>query len=122
MDNVSMTSEQSSVALTSNAKAMTDSGHIWAAGYHQISEIMANASLAYFDHVTTTLKALSDVRTMKGAVELQMSATRTSIEQAVTTSKLTTASMELANQGMAPIKARMDATIARFTSTKSDLA
>ena len=122
MDNVTTIAEadQSSGSFKGNTQAMMEFGHIWAAGCRNLSDIMATSSQAYFDHVTNTMKAMSDVRTIKGAMELQMAATRTAVEQAVaSSSKLSIASMEFADQGMAPIKARMDATMARFSSARA---
>ena len=123
MDTVAKITDQTSASFKGNTQAMMELGQIWAAGCRNVSNIIATASQSHLDHMTTTMKAMSDVRTIKGAMELQMSAARTSMEQAVsTTSKLSTASMELADQGMAPMKACMDSTMARFTSIKSDLA
>ena len=79
---------------------MMEFGQIWAAGCRTISDIMTSASQAYLDHMTTTMKAMIDVRTIKGTMELQMAATRTSMEQAlVNSSKLSAASMEFADLG-----------------------
>ena len=122
MDTVTTIADQTSRSSTSgafkgNTQAMMEFGQIWAASCRTMSDIMTSASQAYFDHMTTTMKAMSDVRTIKGAMELQMAATRTSMEQALAnSSKLSTASMEFADQGMAPIKARMDVTMAKFSS------
>ena len=124
MDNVTAIADQASEAPTagafkSNTQAVMEFGHIWAAGWRNISDIMTSASRAHLDHMTATMKAMSDIKTIKGAIDLQMAAIQTSIDQAVTnSSKLSTASMKFADQGMAPIKARMDATMARFSSTR----
>lgn len=127
MDNIATVADQTSEAFSStskgNTQAMMELGQLWVAGFRKFSNIMGTASQAHFDHVTTTIKAMCHVRTVQGALELQMAAACTSIAQAVANSnKLSTASMELADQGMAPLKARMEKAVARFSSMNADLA
>lgn len=117
MDNIATVIDQPATALKGNTQALMEAGRIWADGCRNLSDIMATASQAHLDHMTATLKAMSDVKTFKGAMELQVAAACTSMEQAIAnSSKLSTASMALADQGMAPIKARMDLAMARYTS------
>ena len=97
MDNVSTMADQSSGLLKSNTKDMMIFSQRWVTGCRNISDIMTTASKAHFNHMITTMKAMSDVRTIKDAMELQMAATLNSIEQVVTnTRKLSAASMEMA--------------------------
>jgi hypothetical protein len=122
MDSIVPVYDQPLKTFASNTQAIIEFSRIWAEGCRNISDIMVTATQAHFDHVTDTLKAMGDAKTIKGAMGLQMAATRTSIEQAVVNSnKLSNASISLANQGFAPLKARMDIAASSFAFSTPDL-
>ena len=62
-----------------------------------------------------TIKALSGVKSLKEAMDLQTSMARSSMETVMAeTGKITDASMKLAEQAMAPITARVTLAVEKF--------
>ena len=101
-----------------NVEAMMKCGQIWAAGVQDLSKSFAATAQAQMDQTVSTWKALAGVKSMKEAIELQSSLTRTSMGAAVTeTSKLTDASMKLVEQTLAPITARVTLAVEKFGRT-----
>ena len=101
-----------------NVEAMMKCGQIWAAGVQDLSKSFAATAQAQVDQTVSTWKALAGVKSMKEAIELQSSLTRTSMGSAVTeTSKLTDASMKLMEQTMAPITERVTLAVEKFSRT-----
>ncbi len=101
-----------------NVEAMMKCGQIWAAGVQDLSKSFAATAQAHVDQTVSTWKALAGVKSMKEAIELQSSLTRTSMGAAVTeTSKLTDASMKLMEQTMAPITERVTLAVEKFSRT-----
>lgn len=98
-----------------NFEAFVKSGQIWAAGVQDLSKAMAATAQAQMDAAMSTFKALAGVKSLKDAVELQTSATRSSVETVMAeTGKLTDASMKLAEQAMAPLAARVTLAAEKF--------
>jgi phasin family protein len=63
----------------------------------------------------STFKALSSVRSLKDAFELQASFARTTMEKTLAESgRLTDASMKLTEQAMAPLTARVSLAVEKF--------
>ena len=61
------------------------------------------------------MKALAGVKSFKDAVDLQTSLAKSSLEKAVAeTSKLTEASLKLAEQAWAPVTARVTLAVEKF--------
>jgi len=98
-----------------NVEAMLKCDQIWAAGVQDLSKSFAATAQAQLDQTVSTWKALSGVKSIKEAMELQTSLARNSMGSAVSeTGKLTDASMKLAEQTMAPIAARMSLAVEKF--------
>lgn len=98
-----------------NVEAFVKSGQIWAAGVQALSKTFAATAQAQMDATVSTMKALSGVKSLKDAVELQTSLARTSVETVMAeTGKLTDASLKLAEETIAPIAARVTLAMDKF--------
>jgi phasin family protein len=101
-----------------NLEAFAASGKIWAAGVQDLTKQFAATAKASFEDSLATFKALSGVKSVKEAVELQSNYGKAAVTKALSeTSKLTEASLKLTEQALAPITARMAATVEAFTKT-----
>jgi phasin family protein len=116
MEKAMKTAEEMVAFGQGNLEAFTKSGQIWAAGVQDISKQFAATAQASFDETLSLFKAFGTVKSLKDAVELQSSLTRTSLEKAVAeTTKLTDASLKLTEQALAPISARVTLAIEKFS-------
>jgi len=98
-----------------NFEAMMKAGQIWAAGVQDLQKTFAATAQAQVEAAMGTMKALSSVKSLKEAMDLQASLARTSLETVVSESgKLTDASMKLAEQAMAPLTARVTLAVEKF--------
>jgi phasin family protein len=76
---------------------------------------MAAAAQASLDDGMSAFKALSGVKSVKDAFELQSSFARSALEKSVAESgKLTDASFKLTEQALAPIAARVTVAVEKF--------
>lgn len=109
------TAEQLAQFHQSNVEAFMKSGQIWATGLQDLSKTMATTAQAAFEESMSTFRALSGVKSLKEAFDLQTSYARTSMEKAMTeSSKLTESSLRLAEQAAAPLSARVTAAVEVF--------
>ena len=98
-----------------NMEAMVKSSQIWATGMQDLSKHMAAAAQASMDQSMSAFKALTAVKSLKDAFELQSSFARSAMEKSMTeSSKITDASMKLTEQAMAPITARVTVAVEKF--------
>jgi phasin family protein len=98
-----------------NVEAVLKSGQIWAAGVQDLSKEMAATAQAQLDHTMAAMRALSSVKSLKEAVDLQASLARSSLEKAVSEAgRVTDASMKLAEQTLAPISARVSLAVEKL--------
>ncbi len=98
-----------------NVEALVKSSQIWTAGVQDLTKHVAATAQASLDETLHTFKALSSVKSLKDAMELQSSLARSSMEKAMAeTGKLTDASMKLAEQVIAPITARVTLAVEKF--------
>jgi phasin family protein len=87
-----------------NVEAVVKSGQIWAAGVQDLSKHVAATAQATFDETFSTFKALTSVKSLKDAFDLQASFARSAMEKTMAESgKLTDASFKLTEQALAPI-------------------
>jgi phasin family protein len=99
-----------------NLEAFTASGKIWAAGVQDLTRQFAATAKASIEESVATFKALTTVKSVKEAVELQSSYSKAAVAKALAEStKLTEASMKLTEQALAPITARMAAAVEVFS-------
>jgi phasin family protein len=115
MDKVMKSAEEFMSFGQGNMEAIIEASQIWAAGVQDLSKSFAATAQAQMDATMSNLKALAAVKNIKDAVELQSTLARSSVEAAVTeASKMTDASMKLAEQAIAPITARVTLAVEKF--------
>jgi len=91
-----------------NMEAFVKSGQIWSAGMQELTKQMASTAKATFEESMSTFKALSTVKSVKEALDLQSSFAKAALEKAMAESnKLTDASIKLTEETLAPITARV---------------
>ena len=101
-----------------NMEAFVKSSQIWATGVQDISKQFAAAAQASLDESISAFKALTSVKSLKDALELQSSFARTTLEKSLAESgKLTDASFKLTEQALAPIAARVTVAVEKFAKT-----
>jgi phasin family protein len=98
-----------------NLEAFVKSGQIWSAGVQELTKQMATSAKASFDESVSTFKALSTVKSVKEAIDLQSTFAKAALEKAMAESnKLTDASIKLTEQTLAPITARVTVAVETF--------
>ena len=108
MEKAMKTAEQLVAFSQGNIEAFVKSSQIWNMGVQDLSKDMAAAAQATVEESMSTLKALTSVKSLKDALELQAAFARSALEKTVAQSgKLTDASLRLTEQAMAPITARV---------------
>jgi phasin family protein len=99
-----------------NLEAFVKASQIWAAGVQELSRTVAATAQAQLDETLATVKALAGVKSLKEAVDLQTTLARASAEKVATeASKLTDASLKLAEQTWAPLTARVNLAVEKFS-------
>ncbi len=99
-----------------NVEALIKSGQIWSTGLQDISKQMASSLQASYEETMSAFKALTSVKSLKEAVDLQVGLARSAVEKSVTeSSKYTDASFKLAEQAMAPISSRVTLAVEKFS-------
>ncbi len=98
-----------------NLEALVKSGQIWASGMQDISKQVAATAQASLEQTFSTFRALTGVKSLRDAMELQSNLARSAIEQTMAESgRLTDASMKLAEQAWAPLTARMSLAVEKY--------
>ena len=116
MDKAMKTAEEFVSFSQANVEAFVKSSQIWAAGLQDLSKQFAATAQSSMDETVSTLKALSSVKSLKEAMELQASLARANVEKTVSvSSQFADASFKLAEQAMAPITARIQLATAKLT-------
>lgn len=101
-----------------NVEAILKSSQIWAAGVQDLGKHFAATAQAQMDETMATVKALTSVKSLKEAMDLQATLAKSAMEKMVAeTGKLTDASVKLAEQTMAPITARVTLAAEKFAKT-----
>lgn len=94
---------------------MMKSGQIWAAGLQDLSKQVAANAQSAMDETVTTFKAMSGVKSLKEAMDLQAALARSAMEKAMTGSgQIADASFKLAEQTLAPLTARFQLAAQKF--------
>jgi len=115
MDKAMKTAEELVAFNQGNLEAVMKSGQIWAAGVQDLSRLMAATAQSSFEETVSTFKALSGVKSLKDAMDLQANLARSTMEKTFSESgRLTDASFKLAEQALAPITARMTMAVEKF--------
>lgn len=91
-----------------NVDAFVKSGQIVASGLQEMSKQFAATAQATVDETMSTFRAMSTVRSIKEAMDLQASLARFAMEKAMSqTGQVAEASLKLAEQAIAPIAGRV---------------
>ena len=110
------TAEQVTQFSQGNLEAVMKSSQILATGLTDMSKLVAESARANLDETMSAFKAMTSVKSLKEAFELQTSFARTRLEKAMNESgKLTEHSLKLAEQAFAPITARVNAAVETFS-------
>ena len=98
-----------------SVEAFMKSSQIWAAGVQDLHKTFAATAQAQVEAAMGTMKAMSGVKSIKEAMDLQTTMARASMETAMAeTGKLTDASVKLTEQALAPITARVTLAVEKF--------
>jgi phasin family protein len=117
VDRAMKTAEQFAEFHKGNMEAMVKSSQIWATGLQDLSKHVASTAQTRMEETLSTFRAMTGVKSIKEAFELQSSFARTSMEKAMSEgTKLTESSLKLAEQAYAPITARVNAAVEVFTN------
>ncbi|WP_227319478.1 phasin family protein [Acidisoma silvae] len=118
MTNTMKTAEEMLAFSQGNVEAFIKSGQIWSAGLQDISKQMASSAQSSYEEAMAAFKALTSVKSLKEAVDLQVGLARSAMEKSVAESnKYTDASFKLAEQAIAPISGRMTMAAEKFGKT-----
>jgi len=118
MEKAMKTAEEFVAFGQGNMEAFVKSGQIWAAGVQDLSKHVAATAQATFEESMSTFKALTSVKSLKDAMDLQASFARSALEKTMSESgKLTDASMKLTEQALAPITARVTLAVEKFAKS-----
>ncbi len=116
MEKAMKTAEEIMSFNQGNIDALMKSSQIWAAGIQDLSKQWAATAQTAMGETMSTFKALSGVKSLKEAIDLQTSLARSSMEKAMAESgKFTDASVKLAEQTMAPLAARVTLAVETFS-------
>jgi phasin family protein len=100
-----------------NIEAFVKSSQIWTTGVQDLSKQFAASAKASLDESISAFKALTSVKSLKDAFELQSSFARSALEKSLAESgKLTDASFKLTEQALAPITARVTVAVEKFAT------
>jgi len=98
-----------------NMEAFVKSGQIFATGLQDMTKLFAASAQATMDETVSTFRAMSSVRSIKEAVDLQTTLVRSTLEKAMTQGgQVAETSFKLAEQAMAPIASRMTLAVDTF--------
>jgi phasin family protein len=118
MEKAMKTAEEFVSFSQGNMEAVVKSGQIWAAGMQDISKQVAATAQASFEETLSAFRALSGVRSLKDAIEVQTNLARATFEKTLAESgRITDASMKLAEQTIAPLTARVTLAVEKFART-----
>lgn len=116
MEKVMKTAEEFVAFGQGNMDAFVKCSQIWTAGVQDLSKQVAATAQAQFDETLSVFKAMTSVKSLKDAFELQSSFARTAMEKTVAqSSRLTDASLKLTEQALAPITARVTTAVESFS-------
>lgn len=115
VEKVMKTAEEFVAFNQGNIEAMMRCSQIWMSGVQDLSKHVAAAAQASLDESMSAFKALTGVKSLKDAIDLQSSFARATLEKSLTESgKLTDASFKLTEQALAPITARVTVAVEKL--------
>lgn len=116
MEKAMKTAEEFVAFSQGNVEAFVKSSQIWVTGVQDLSKSFAAAAQASMEEGISTFKALTGVKSVKEAFDLQAAYARSTLEKSVAESgKLTDASFKLTEQALAPLTARVTVVVEKFS-------
>lgn len=98
-----------------NVEALVKTSQIVATGLQELTKQIAANAQATMDEAMSTMRAMTTVRSVKEAMDLQASLARSTLEKAVSqTGQITETSFKLAEQAMEPIAHRVTLAVESF--------
>lgn len=99
-----------------NVEAFVKSGQIFASGMQDLTKQMTATAQASMEEAMNTFRALSGVKSIKEAVDLQSTLARSAVEKALTqTGHVAETSLKVAEQTIAPIAGRLSIAVDSFS-------
>lgn len=112
------TAEEFMTFSQANVEAFVKSGQIMATGFQDMSKLFAATAQAAMDDTMSTFRAMTSVRSIKEAMDLQTSLARSTMEKAMAQSgQVAETSFKLAEQAIAPIASRVSVAVESFGKT-----
>ncbi len=109
------TAEEFMTFNQANVEAFVKSGQIFATGLQDMSKLFATSAQSTMDEAMSTFRALTGVRSIKEAMDLQTTLARSTMEKAVAqTGHVAETSFKLAEQTIAPLASRMTMAVETF--------
>jgi len=103
-----------------NAEAMAQVTQTWIAGTQDLSRQAFSFAQAMADHAMEGVRALSGVKSLKDAAEIQVNLARGTVDKVMSeTTRMQEASMRLVEQVAAPMTQRMTLAMERATKSAS---
>lgn len=91
-----------------NVEALVKSSQILATGMQDIGKLMAAGAQATMEDAMSAFRAMTSIRSLKDAADLQAKLTQAAVEKALTQSgQVAETSFKLAEQAFAPIGSRL---------------
>lgn len=98
-----------------NVEALVKSSQIFANGLQDISKLMAATAQTTIDDAMNAFRAMTSVRSLKDATDLQANLARSAVEKALTqSSQVAETSFKVAEQALAPINSRLSLAMQSF--------
>lgn len=98
-----------------NVEALVKSSQIFATGLQDLGKLMAASAQASMDDAMSAFRAMTGVRSLKDAADLQASLARSAVEKALTQSnQVAETSFKVAEQAFAPIGSRLSLAVQSF--------
>jgi len=115
MEKAVKTTEEMVSFSQGNMEAFVKASQIFSTGLQDITRHLAASTKNSTEEYVAFTKSLMGVKSVKEAVDLQSGFTKSAVEKAVAeTSKITDASVKLAEQAIAPITARLTLAVEKF--------
>ena len=115
MDTMMKNTEDFVALGQANMEAFVKSGQIWTSGIEALMKQFAETAKVSFDESVATLKAITSAKSITEAMELQNKFATSAAKRALAESnKLVDASINLAEQTLAPITARVTSAAETF--------
>ncbi len=98
-----------------NVEALVKSSQIFATGLQDLGKLMAAGAQATMDDAMSAFRAMTAVRSLKDAADLQASLARSAMDKALAQSgQVAETSFKVAEQAFAPISSRMSLAVQSF--------